>query len=210
MVKPVYESTNESLLSITKGLDIQPDDTILAVLGSGDQAFAMLEFGATIFATDINHVQCIFAQERRNALYQKDLKSFLPNLPLDARYFPEVKSHFLNYDRLERIRSNLDNLQIIKGDILDEINPRFSKIYFSNVFDYNNGGLKTLPAINPGTLIYAAFYREDQPSNILLDNHCLLVQDETLTSLAVEHEGTWDPFVFRATDSRKVNFNPSL
>lgn len=38
-----YPCTNENLAAIVNGLNINENDTVVAVLGSGDQALALLE-----------------------------------------------------------------------------------------------------------------------------------------------------------------------
>ena len=43
-----YSCTNEDLKGIMAGLDLSPTDRVLTVAGSGDQAFAFLEFARQV------------------------------------------------------------------------------------------------------------------------------------------------------------------
>ena len=53
----IYARTNEDLTAIVKGLDVNPADYILAVGGSGDQAFALLENAKRVLAVDAEDQQ---------------------------------------------------------------------------------------------------------------------------------------------------------
>ena len=72
-----YTHTNENLDAIVEGLSICPEDKVLAVLGSGDQAFAMVERGALVHAVDLNFAQVLFAQKRINFIRDRKYDAFL-------------------------------------------------------------------------------------------------------------------------------------
>ncbi|MCX6774504.1 MAG: hypothetical protein NTY99_00220 [DPANN group archaeon] len=48
MTQAEYFQTNEDLASIVRGMNVKPTDYILAVGGSGDQAFALLEYAKRV------------------------------------------------------------------------------------------------------------------------------------------------------------------
>lgn len=127
-----FTSTNESLESIVKGLDISPSDRVLAVAGSGDQSLALLENAHDVTAVDINPRQIEFFRQRIRALLAGDFSLFYLEGAL-----PEVASYFTQ-ERLSRIKANLKNLTLRTGDVLDvaQTEPGFSKVYLSNIFSY--------------------------------------------------------------------------
>ncbi|RMD46015.1 DUF3419 family protein [Candidatus Pacearchaeota archaeon] len=152
-----YTCTNENLKGIVLGLDLSPKDSVLAVAGSGDQAFAFLEFARQVKAVDIVPEQIELMQQRAKALQTRDYDGFLKvegtgsaDGWLHGQYSPELKilnemrrrEYFVeNYpQRLERIRANLGNLVIAEpANILEvaQTESGFSKIYLSNAFYYS-------------------------------------------------------------------------
>lgn len=159
-----HSCTNESLNAIVLGLNLSPEDSVLAVAGSGDQAFAILEFVRQVKAVDIAPEQIEFMRQRAEALRVGDYAEFLrsdvrgsrDNL-LAANYpeFTEFNSAEFNLNRrrkyfaeddkkrLGRIQGNLGNLVISEpANILEvaQTETGFSKIYLSNVFEYGKHG----------------------------------------------------------------------
>lgn len=152
-----YYYTNESLRGIISGLDLSKEDSVLAVAGSGDQAFAFLEFARQVKAVDVSPVQIEFMRKRIEALKAGNYGKFL--MAWGIGYNGEIISvkpeeAFLNYfmgerikyfsqdypQRLERIRANLENLVIARPANILKVAQResgFSKVYLSNVFGYN-------------------------------------------------------------------------
>lgn len=72
-----YSHTNENLRSVVSGLDLNDDDRVLSVLGSGDQAFAFLEYAKHVVAVDTSNVQIDYAIKRAEQLRTGDFKGFL-------------------------------------------------------------------------------------------------------------------------------------
>lgn len=154
-----YSCTNEDLRGIVLGLDFSPEDSVLAVAGSGDQAFAFLEFAKQVKAVDIVPEQIELMRQKAEALRAGDYEEFLRveangscdgNLP--GTHIPEYaefnrlrrRKYFAEDDsqRLERVRANLGNLVIAEpADILKvaQTESGFSKIYLSNVVGYADG-----------------------------------------------------------------------
>jgi len=59
----MYYFTNESLEAIITGLEPNSEDNVLTICGSGDQAFALLEFGCQVIAIDENPQQICYAKK---------------------------------------------------------------------------------------------------------------------------------------------------
>lgn len=155
----VYSCTNEDLRGIVSGLDFSPEDSVLAVAGSGDQAFAFLEFAGQVKALDIVPEQIRLMRKRAELLRSGDFDAFLRAQETGScdgylagshtTLFAELnrnrrKKYFVEEDsqRLERVRDNLDNLVISDlGNILEvaQTESGFSKIYLSNVLGYGDG-----------------------------------------------------------------------
>lgn len=155
-----YSYTNEDLRGIILGLDFSPEDSVLAVAGSGDQAFAFLEFARQVKAVDIVPEQIELIRQKAEALQVGDYDEFLRvdgtgsadgwmygQYSLEFKRFDEMRKrkYFAEDDnqRLERIRRNLGNLVIAEpANVLEiaQTESGFSKIYLSNVFGYGDDG----------------------------------------------------------------------
>jgi hypothetical protein len=125
-----YRVTNESLDAVVEGLELTPNDSVLAIAGSGDQAFAILEYAGRVTAVDKNSHQTEYVKLRAEALKQGRYDLFLCN---HARV-PKVLNYFSKEGRLDRIKANLENLTILEpSDIFAlKTEETFSKIYLSN------------------------------------------------------------------------------
>ena len=73
----IYKKTNENLPCIIRGLDVQPNDYILAVGGSGDQALALLEYAERVLAVDIETRQVTHMKNQIDALSLGDYEVFI-------------------------------------------------------------------------------------------------------------------------------------
>ncbi len=135
----MYVCTNESLSSIVKGLDIQPTDNVFAVGGSGDQAFAILEYANSVTLIDYLPEAVDFIKKRVDFLKQGKLEEFLYFKSNPASEGTKTRNkYFLSKNRLQKITSKLDNLTIIQSDVvLSEISKENNKIYLSNALGYN-------------------------------------------------------------------------
>jgi hypothetical protein len=157
-----YGCTNESLPAIRSGLKPEKGDNILAILGSGDQAFELLRGGAKVTATDNNPAQIDYALRRVAFLRQASFlgyELFLAHnrwLPYDVsdskkiEVFPSSAkarrdAHFTP-EVLREIAANIGNLSITREDIFQlAMGGRFNKIYLSNAIGYCD--LRTTPRI---------------------------------------------------------------
>lgn len=213
----VYTQTNENLNAIIAGLVPIPEDTILAVGGSGDQAFALLEFAGRVKVVDKDHSQTEYIRKRAEALRLRDYASFRRNAN-SSLYF------FENKNRLERIRERLDHLAIAESADIVQIAPQeesYSKAYLSNAIGFPvafNGGkiIRSLDAVaqklTTGGLIYVANHWElvnaAMPSTLLLAREDILMiksflpqgleLDRALSKAARKYESEgWTPAVYR-------------
>lgn len=147
--------TNESLDAIMGGLDINDKDKVLAVCGSGDQAFAMLEKASQVSVSDIRKVQLELVKSRMELLDAGKFQEFLyPDKELSFGSYEDEyllclsqRQKYFSQERLEIIRSKLGNLRILKeGPIaFAESGKHFTKLYLSNIFDaddFNSQRLK--------------------------------------------------------------------
>ncbi len=161
----IYQCTNESLKAIVAGLDVSPEDNLLVVGGSGDQAFALLEFAGegTVTAVDNAPQQIDFIRQKAEALQRGDYESFFRvdnegicnligprneenasiygRIEKDGLLREEKKRQYFEEDgnRLERIRRNLGNLVVLPPANIVGIARRkqgHSKIYLSNALGY--------------------------------------------------------------------------
>lgn len=200
-----FMTTNENLSSIVKGLDVKPDDSIIAIAGSGDQAFALLEYAKKVLAVDREPFQVKYMNQMiefiRNGDYESFLKSHTDWIWYEREIIEEESfpTNYLNPERIERVRKKLDSLKVREGDIFDVIGQEegFNKVYLSNM-----GGSKFSPyfcrlikgvsdKLPSGGLIYISSGKEKGKS---MDICPELVVDEHLSYLAREK---WLPAVFR-------------
>lgn len=152
-----YGHTNESLTGIVSAMDLSKDDHILAVAGSGDQTFAMLEFGCRVTAVDISQKQLDFMRQRVETLNNRNYESFLKTGGscdyVDGSGHWGSRGHWISRkserddyfygednERLKRIRQNLGGLVIEKRNVLDLAQSAggFTKIYLSNILLFNS------------------------------------------------------------------------
>lgn len=202
-----YPITNELLEPIVKGLDLKESDKVLAVGGSGDQAFAILEYAGEVLAVDNVPAQVVVMEQHARLIKRGQFEEFLYPKELEgistlSRSLDQRDLYFSEGERLSRIRSKLHNISFEFGDVFD-ISERggFNKIYLSNVLTFNVGSttMKTdnfmrLSARLPkDSLIYAAAVNS-MPDYLM----SMLAVDEDLTSLARSYEDdSWDQVVYR-------------
>ncbi|MFC1728117.1 class I SAM-dependent methyltransferase [Nanoarchaeota archaeon] len=172
-----YTYTNENLDAVMAGLDVQPNDNVLAICGSGDQSFAMLEIGARITAIDHFKSQLEYAQKRAKLLKTGDYEKFLRcnetkrhpktnelmllmyDNPMFGFFIPR-NTYFRAEDRLEKIKGKLDNLNFTQGDIFEH-QGEYSKVYLSNAAIDGEDVQRVLGLIPVGGLIYSASHIGD-------------------------------------------------
>ncbi|MFA5888518.1 MAG: hypothetical protein WC852_07455 [Candidatus Nanoarchaeia archaeon] len=141
---PAYLYTNETLEAIVRGLDINETDDVLVVCGSGDQAFAMLEYANSVTAVDIKEDSVKYAKYRLEALKAGNISEFLKprrfcdlncSIPFDRE---KSNIYFRQGKRMGKIMEKAGKLKIIHKSLY-EVNDleKFSKGYFSNALGYN-------------------------------------------------------------------------
>lgn len=147
--------TNESLEAIVAGLNPQQNDSVLAICGSGDQAFSLLEKADKITIVDSRDCQIQYFLKRKLLLEAGEFDRFL-NLeqePRDIKDMSDLKfrNKYFSAKRLERIKSKLKDSEIktIFGDIFNLRFPKgeFNKVYLSNALSYGHLGSVCLEAI---------------------------------------------------------------
>lgn len=79
---PKYGATNEHLSAVYAGLDIQPEDRVLAICGSGDVPFTLLEginpnSSGIIRAVDLLDVQVKYAKHHADDLARGNINGFM-------------------------------------------------------------------------------------------------------------------------------------
>lgn len=135
----LWHVSNENLAAIVAGLVPSSQDRILAVCGSGDQVFALLEHAGAVYALDKNPDQVKLVENRKKALLRSDYEVFL-RVPakqdiVDRDHEERRNRYFLSEGRLDRIRVNVEALSIRVGDIFSQTGT-FNKVYLSNSLTY--------------------------------------------------------------------------
>ncbi len=210
-----HEHTNENLEAIVAGLDVHPDDIVLAVCGSGDQSFALLEKAGKVLSVDNYYAQLEYAKNRAELLHSGNYKAFLSVKHEDETCKGSLarrNSYFSQKGRLKRIRDSLGNLHFILGDVFDAAmngQNEFSNVYLSNVFAHGYESVEpyyrllnqiahNLPQ---GGLIYISNQKgiESQAKYeyVALTYPDELQIDTRLTELARSLERCWTPIVYR-------------
>jgi hypothetical protein len=149
----LYSSTNENLEGLIAGLDVKPEDIILAVGGCGDQAFALLEIAGRVIVADSNSSQIELIRKRAKLLQDEDYQRFL-NVEevgsadgcFSGEHMPQMIQankkrryiYFSSEGRLEMIRKNLGNLEIREPVDIIEVSKstEHNKIYLSNILGF--------------------------------------------------------------------------
>lgn len=172
----LYTHTNENLKAIIEGLNLKnlESGSCLAVGGSGDQSFAILEYVNDIAVVDINSFQIDLIKERVNLINNGDFSSFLnPQIKNKnlSRLYPIINyrnlinrnKYFSEENKLSNIRHKLNKMKIYHEDILN-FNGKFDFIYLSNImswkikydtkFSLNLAFLKLSENLNKNGLLY--------------------------------------------------------
>lgn len=201
-----YIATNENIDAIIKGLDVNNNDKVLSILGSGDQAFAMLEHSKVI-ATDTIRAQLKFVNKRIEYLKENNFQDFLMKnysvkktreyiegvITRTGEYVLEFinlrNNYFLKEGRLENIKDNLDNLKIFNKNIIDCHNEEFNKIYFSNALRAGTNITELVDKLPHNGLIYLS---NNKVANSIIEysDKYSVVKDYELSNIACELEKT--------------------
>lgn len=198
---PEYLYTNESLEAIVKSMQLTRKDNVLAVCGSGDQAFAMLEYAKRIVAMDHGPEQVDYAQKQKKLISEGKFKQFLARGLLIQKSVADMREYFKVPGRLERIRKRLKYLSIRDGDIFrDSPGNKFSRIYLSNALGHLNldespelSLMLIIDRLKPNGLLYVT-EEKDMPS----DPFSRIEEDIELTELARDYQPKrWMPVIYR-------------
>ena len=214
-----FQATNESIPAIMEGLQIQQGDRVLAVCGSGDQAFAMLELADYVTAVDSSKLQILYAKCRLAQIKRGDFKRFhtlLPHCGSNITY-REQRSRYFTLSKLQTLKLKVDRLRLERGDMY-KFSPRriregrFNKIYLSNLLCYgdyysrnNTNFLDMLVSVLPcGGLIYTVGVGLSYGFSQEAGDLPLAVCDTALTNIARNTE------IVRNTEGSSTCWNPTV
>jgi len=187
-----YLRTNENLETIVAGLAVKPDDYIVAIGGSGDQAFALLEYVKRVLAVDISQRQITHMKKQVACLEEKDYVTFFKRRG-DRKYF--------DTGRLGNIREKLSGLEIRKADIFDVcMNERgFNKVYLSNALSGHPDELRPcLSIISQSIPIEGLVYASNGINiNGALDGTGLAIDKHLAHLIFFLEDRNWDPIILR-------------
>ena len=201
-----FPATNESLASIIAGMDVQEDDEILAICGSGDQAFALAEYAQRVMAVDFNSAQVKYAQKRKEELLSNDMKDFLEcdtRLVADPGYYSCRDAYFREKGRMVKIRQKLGSLDFQKVDFFDVLarERNLTKLYLSNILTrpYLNTRKvrETIAGLPEGVLLYLVCH---EYKNLPLYEMPLKIEEKlTQRAKAFANQAAvlWEPLVCR-------------
>jgi SAM-dependent methyltransferase len=136
-------ATNESLDAIICGLNLNSKNSVLAICGSGDQAFAILEKTDNVCVVDMRERQIEYFLYRKklieNGEFEEFLNIFEEKLDKDDRNFISSRNRYFSAERLKRIQSNLrNNIKMSKVRVENICDGEFDRIYLSNSFSYTS------------------------------------------------------------------------
>jgi chemotaxis methyl-accepting protein methylase len=197
----IHLATNENIKGIVEGMSMSPGLRSLAVCGSGDIPFALLQFGGDVYAIDNNPNQIEFARRRKEYLEKGNFKSFVGNffdrnIKIGDCDPVEREEYFRNI--FERIRDG--RIYFVEGNLRNFIFAgNFDRIYGSNVVSCLDGdyaveifaSLKSLLKVGGficGTSADRRFARVDFEG---------LVLDEELCRSAKAFHKEWQVYVYR-------------
>ena len=112
-----YSVTNESIDAVIKGLNLKSNDSVLAVAGSGDHAFAMLEYAGEVKVIDSNPFQIDLVMLRAELLRIGRYDLFFTKrstVPLNDDKIVARKNYFSKED-LMRKDGKLRPLKLLNG-----------------------------------------------------------------------------------------------
>ncbi|HIH24421.1 TPA: hypothetical protein HA251_05280 [Candidatus Woesearchaeota archaeon] len=195
--KACFLESNENIEQIIAGVRPIPGDDILAICGSGDQAFALAEYGARVYAVDNDPTQIAYASARAEMLKKGDFEGFLTYKR--TRLMDHTITYFTGKGRLEGIRRNLDRVSFHNANIFhlpQELDMEYVKIYLSNAHQYVRATRhKTIHNLMArlqrcGTVYAAAEIRQ-------LEDCCgMSMRQEATTILRMRYGGIWYPTVY--------------
>lgn len=199
----IYKYTNENLEAIVLALQPNNNDKILAVCGSGDQAFALLENAKEVWCVDNNKAQIKYLKERLHALKRGDHKAFLPKTKDSNDSELNIQEgYFKQKNRINKIKEKLNRLTVKQGDIIEiaKIEPGFTKIYLSNAIGYDQS--KDINKLMFATIMRKIAARLPIAGLIYVSNHEYLC--ERIYISTPPHRITTERGAVRITDSKDI------
>lgn len=188
----VFRSTNESLDAIVQSMQLTRNDNVLTILGSGDQALAMLEYARLVVAIDNIPEQAKYAQKQAALISEGNFEKFLARKThAISNSYMRMQKYFKTPGRLEAIKKRIKHLRIIEGDIFkDSPGNKFSRIYLSNALGYlhiNESPEQNMrllvERLKPNGLLYVAEVNSiNRMNNYQFDN--MMERNEELTGIA--------------------------
>ncbi|MCR4327446.1 MAG: hypothetical protein NUV46_02600 [Nanoarchaeota archaeon] len=172
-----FRETNESLEAILYGMKIEPRDSVLGIMGSGQQGLAMVARGAKVTLFDYNEGQVRYFKKILDFLKNKknsDADCVEPILGFDPSPRHSPKNFFSNIENVKSIRQNIENLNFFEPVNLSKLSlqyPNYNKVYLSNALTY--GGMnysfsefkEWAKPFNSQTLFYLSKPLHDFPSS---------------------------------------------
>lgn len=195
----IWTTTNETLEAIVKGLRVTEKDVILAICGSGDQAFALLEKAKRVIAVDANPTQIAYAQWRAQTLRERGYLPLSPDMSLDN------KKYMKNKERIKKIRKKITDIEFCQVlDIFEEMDQfqGVTKLYLSNAL-FDRDILRESEIISqnlpPDGRVYFAngknlFYMD---CGLQQAGKFGLIKDVPSTARAEQYERWWRPEVYK-------------
>jgi len=198
-----YISTNESLDAIMEGLDIKSKDRVLSIMGSGDQALAMLEKADFVDAVDSDDFQFHYFRDCIELLDCEKYEEFLSLKSVNSY------GYFKSGERLEKISQRLGRLDIFNNNIF-KMTDKYDKIYLSNavgfVGDEEAWEIKGIFEmmdfyLNEGGLIYVANHRDLMSYGDFLPESLVIDKESSVLAHSIEKNKNryedWRPAVYR-------------
>lgn len=202
-----YTYSNESIFAINAVLSPEKKDKIFSIGCSGCVPLSLTENAGKVEAYDYDEDQVKYGNARKYFISIGDYDKAFPLDSLEMRVESwrdnSIEYFFENSERLNKIRRNISNLEIVHKNIFDsDIDfTFFNKFYFSNALTFYSSlredSLKFIKRLPFGALIYVSTsgeYLEDVSDE-------RLVIDKPLTDLALEESYgigfSWNPSVLR-------------
>lgn len=185
----MFARTNEDLPSIVRGMDVRPLDYILAVGGSGDQAFALLEYAQRVKAVDLEHYQVHHIREQAKSITEGDCESF---------WTRRGEIGYFDRDRVGRLKHKILFFEVAEDDIVNvcQAENGFNKVYLSNAVKGHPDELTLrLRAICQNLPDQGLIYASNGETIHDALNGSGFVLDEVLTARTLDEN--WHPIVLR-------------
>ncbi|MBS3078522.1 hypothetical protein J4218_00195 [Candidatus Pacearchaeota archaeon] len=191
-----HSCTNENLDIIVRGLDVNFNDTILAIGGSGHPGLALLEYAKKVMVVDTNPTQIDFIGRIVECIRTGNYEGFHARDEFGSEdgYFSgtisrntavarkKLMEKYFGVDwRLDKIRAKLGEFEILPTGNIFDLGQRivFDKAYLSNAVGYSNDFsyeefIKFVDKLRVGSLVY------------ITDASCRLLLEQTINRHGVK------------------------